>query len=430
MRGGAGILVRRAAAALAAACAAASAGAAPAAHWVSTWAAAPQQLSTGGVRHFQAQTVRLIVRTTIGGQGLRVRIDNLYGSRPLRIGAARVALRAIGADIDPATDRPLRFHARTSFEIPAHGAALSDPVVFGLPPEADLAVSLFLPDAAAETAHVLAKQTSYVSRPGDWTSAARFPVDGKLGSWPFLSAVSVRAVPAAAAVIVFGDSLVDGDGSTTDRNQRWPDLLAHRLLAEGKPLAPVNEGMIANRLLRGVAPEMRAAFGGIPGEAGLERFRRDVLSQAGARCAIVRIGTNDLGFPGAFTPAAEKVAAADLIAGYRRLIALARRSGLGIFGTTIPPFENATLAPGLYSAGKEKVRIQVNDWIRQSRAFDGIIDFDRVLRDPGRPSRLQPRYDSGDHMHPNDEGYRALAEAVPLSMLWPRCAAANKGGRR
>ncbi|HEY1606419.1 MAG TPA: SGNH/GDSL hydrolase family protein [Allosphingosinicella sp.] len=415
---------------LAIACAAARVEAAPAAHWVATWAAAPQQPPAAGVRHFQAQTLRLIVRTTLGGRVLRVRIGNLYGKEPLRIGTARVALRTAAADVDPATDRPLFFHGRSSVLIPSHGSALSDPVRLELPPEADLAVSLFLPGAAAaETAHILAQQTSYRSSAGDWSAAAHFPVEGKLHDWPFLSAVEIRAPLAAASVIAFGDSLVDGDGATADRNRRWPNLLAHRLAAAGKPLAVINEGIIANRLLRGVAPEMRAEYGGIPGDAGLERFRRDVLAQPGARCVIVRIGTNDLGFPGAFTPAGESVSAQDLIAGYQRLIALARRNGHFIFGTTMPPFEGATLTPGLYSAAKETVRGQVNDWIRHSRAFDGIVDFDRVLRDPEHPSRLQPRYDSGDHLHPNDNGYGALAEAVPIAMLWPRCAAPNQRGR-
>lgn len=426
--------VRRAA--IAATCALLAAGGAGATrhadNWVVTWAAAPQQPPDDQAQHFTGQTLRLIVRTSLGGRTPRVRISNLYGSTPLRIEAAHLALRASEADIDPATDRPLLFHGKPAVLIPPHGEVLSDPVRLDLPPEADLAISLSLPSGVVgSTTHVLAKQTNYVSsQPGDRTGAAHFPVGRKLRSWPFLAAVEVRVARPAAAIVAFGDSLVDGDGSTADRNQRWPNLLAHRLLANGEPLAVVNEGIIANRLLRGIAPEMRKEFGGIPGEAGTERFERDVLAQPGVRCVIVRIGSNDLGFPGAFTPAAEAVSANDLIAGYRRLIARARQRGLFIFGTTIPPFEDATLAPGLYSGGKDAVRQQVNDWIRRGRAFDGIIDFDRMLRDPARPSRLQPRYDSGDHLHPNDEGYRALADAVPLSMLWPRCAALNRGGKR
>jgi lysophospholipase L1-like esterase len=422
-------LAGRFSAAMGIACALLAAGAAAATRqgdgWVVTWTAAPQQPPVDQAQHFTGQTLRLIVRTTLGGSTPRVRISNLYGGTPLRIDAAHLALRTAEADIDPATDRPLLFRGRPSVLIPPHGQALSDPVPLDLSPEADLAISLFLAESViGSTSHVLAKQTNYVSsEAGDRTGAAHFPIGRKLRSWPFLAGVEVRAARPAATVVAFGDSLIDGDGSTTDRNQRWPNLLAHRLLADGKPLALVNEGIIANRLLRGVAPEMRKEFGGIPGEAGLERFQRDVLAQPGVRCVIVRIGTNDLGFPGAFTPAAKSVSAAELIAGYRRLIALAHRSGLGVFGTTIPPFENATLAPGLYSADKEKVRLQVNDWIRRSRAFDAVVDFDRVLRDPERASRLLPRYDSGDHLHPNDDGYRALAEGVPLSTLWPRCAA-------
>jgi lysophospholipase L1-like esterase len=334
-------------------------------------------------------------------------------------------LRTAGADIDPASDRRLTFGGRPAVTVPAHGSALSDPVALELPPEADLAVSLYLPEGAvASSTHILAKQTNYLAaEAGDLSAAARFPVGRAFRSWPFLAAVEVRAARPAAAIIAFGDSFMDGDGSTLDTNQRWPNLLAHRLLSAGRPLAVVNEGIIANRLLSGVAPEMRGQFGGIPGEAGLDRFERDVLSQRGARCVIVRIGTNDLGFPGAFTPASQQVSAAELLAGFSRLAARARARRIRMFIATIPPFEGAALGPGYYSEEKERVRRDVNERLRRGGDYDGVIDFDLALRDPSHPTRLDPRYDSGDHVHPNDAGYRAVAEAVPLSLFWPRCAA-------
>lgn len=403
----------------------------PGATWVATWTAAPQELPNGQAQHFDPQqTIRLITHVTLGGRALRFQMSNLYGATPLRIGAAHVGLRTMAARIDPSSDRPLTFGGRTAIVIPPYGSVQSDPVLLDVRPESDLAVSLYLPQGAeGVTAHVLSKQTNYVAAKfGDETAAIDFPVARTFHAWPFVTAVDVRAATPSAALVAFGDSLVDGDGSTADANHRWPNLLASRLLSNGKPLAVVNEGIIANRLLRGVAPEMREKFGGIPGDSALARFDRDVLSQAGVRCVIVRTGTNDLGFPGSLTSMAESETATRIFGGYERLAARAHANRVSIFVTTIPPFEGAAFAPGYYSPAKELVRQEVNDRIRRSRIFDGLIDFDLILRDASRPSRLDARYDSGDHLHPNDAGYRAVADATPLSMLWPRCAARQKGG--
>jgi len=401
--------------------------------WVATWTAAPQQLPEAQAQHFdRQQTIRLVVRATIGGQELRLRISNLYGTTPLNIGAAHVALRTAGAQIVPGTDRPLTFGNQPTASIPSGGSVLSDAVSLDVPSEADLAISLFLPDGAlGTTAHVLARQTNYAAtQTGDLTGANELPAPRPFRSWPFITGIDVRAATPAAAVVAFGDSLVDGDGSTTDGNQRWPNLLAHRLIAADEPLAVVNEGIIANRLLRGVAPEMRGKFGGIPGDSALDRFDRDVLTQAGVRCVIVRTGTNDLGFPGSFASLGESVSAADILAGYRQLAARAHARGLALFVTTIPPFEGAKIAPGYYSESKERVRQEVNARIRHGGGFDGFFDFDAVLRDPSDPARIDARYDSGDHLHPNDIGYRVLADSIPLPRLWPRCAARQTRGAK
>jgi lysophospholipase L1-like esterase len=398
--------------------------AAPAsAGWVATWAAAPQHPPARLAAHFEDQTLRLVVRTSAGGAHVRIRLSNLYGAAPLFIGAARIGLRTAGADIAPATDRPLLFHGRASVRIPPGATALSDAADLEVPRASDLAISLYLPQpTTADTMHVLALQTSYVSaQHGDLSAAASFPVEKTLHNWPFLTAVDTLGPQARGAVAAFGDSTVDGDGSTADRNQRWPDLLAHRLGAAGTRLAVVNAGLIANRLLRGTSAEMRPQFGDIAGEAAIRRLDRDALDQAGVRCVIVRIGTNDIGFPGAFTPAAERVGAADLITGYARLVARAHRRGVAVIGTTIPPFEGAALAPGFYTEAKEAVRVEVNNRLRAGHVFDGLIDMDAVLREPAHPARLLPGYDSGDHLHPNDEGYRALADAIPLPLLSARC---------
>jgi lysophospholipase L1-like esterase len=215
-------------------------------------------------------------------------------------------------------------------------------------------------------------------------------------------------------MVVFGDSTVDGDGSTEDANQRWPDALADRLQHAGRNVAVLNAGLIGNRLLLGSPGNKR--YGAALGEAGLARFSRDALDQVGTKVVIVRIGSNDIGFPNALTPASESIHVGDLIAGYRRLIAQARQRGVSIVGTTIPPFEKAGIS-GYSTPAKDAIRQQVNAWIRDGGEFDAVLDADRILRDPNHPTRVLAAYDSGDHLHPNDAGYRALAAALPLEML-------------
>ena len=383
--------------------------------WVSTWTAAPQPPMPGALGHYDAQSLRLIVHVSASGLQARIRLSNLYGNTPLTIGAAHIALRTRGADIDPASDRALTFGGRTSTVVPAHATALSDPVRLAIPALADVAVSLYLPKAVdATTVHVLAQQTSFVSTVGDVTAATHFPIARRTSMWPLLTGVDVLPSSATFAVVAFGDSMVDGDGSTVDANQRWPDALAARLQDAGQNVAVLNAGLIGNRLLHG--SPVQSPFGAALGEAGLARLDRDALDQPGVKVVIVRIGNNDLGFMQVLAPPSESVDANDLIAGYRRLIVMAHQHGLGIIGTTLPPFENAAI-PGYFTPAKDAMRQQVNAWIRGGGAFDAVLDFDRILRDPSHPARLLPAYDSGDHLHPNDAGYRAVAMALPLSTL-------------
>jgi len=375
----------------------------------------------GTLATFRNQTIRLVVHTSVGGTGLRIRLSNTYGDRPLLVGGGHVARRAGGPEIEPASDRGLTFDGESAVTVPKGKTIVSDAVQLAVPALSDLAISLYFPEeTAATTNHQLALQESYVSpATGESTGLAKFVVAKTIHSWPFLTGVEVEAPTDGAAIVVFGDSAVDGDGSTKDANHRLPDLLAKRLQldAKGRRFGVLNEGIIGNRLLRDSLREPASPFGDAMGESGLKRLERDALGQPGVRVVVVRFGVNDLGFPGAFTPATEAVTAADLIAGFKELAARVHRQGARIIGTTITPFENAKTAPGYYTLAKEAVRQEVNRWLRGSRDLDGLVDLDRILRDPAHTARLLPAYDSGDHLHSNDAGYAAAANAFELPML-------------
>jgi lysophospholipase L1-like esterase len=303
---------------------------------------------------------------------------------------------------------------------------VSDPVELDVPALSDLAISLFLPQRTkAKTSHSMAKQTSYVSpEAGDSTAAVKFPIAKEIHSWPFLTGVDVEAAPGAAAIVAFGSSLTDGDGTTTDTNGRWPDVLAGRLqkgAGRRAEIGVLNEGIIGNRLLHDSPKGGNNPFGAGLGQAGLARFERDVLAQAEVRYVIVGLGINDILFPAfPFTPPSEKVTADDIISGYRQLITRGHRKGIRVIGTTNPPFENSAfkgLVTAFYTPERETVRQKVNDWIRSSGEFDGVVDLDAVLRDPSHPTQLLPAYDSGDHLHPNNAGCSAEGNAFPLALF-------------
>jgi lysophospholipase L1-like esterase len=289
-----------------------------------------------------------------------------------------------------------------------------------VPALSDLAVSLYLPrPTVVTTTHILTMQTGYVSQdPGDSTGAAESPHGKTMDARPFLTSIDALAPAGGATIVAFGDSGVDGDGSTADANGRWTDALAARLQASGGTgLGVVNEGIIGNRLLRGSPRKSAAQFGAVMGPSGLARFDRDVLSHPGVKYVLIRLGLNDIALPGSLADDAESASAADLVSGYRRLVGVAHQHGLRVIATTLTPFENADIAPGYYTPYKDKVRRAVNAWIRSGGEFDAVVDLDLILRDPHHPRRLAPRFDSGDHLHVNDTGYVRAAEAVPLSVF-------------
>jgi len=394
--------------------------------WIGTWATAAQPFAPKSLQTYRNQSLRLIVHTSTGGTKVRIKISNTYGDRPLLIGGVHIARRTAEAEIDPRSDRMLKFQAKSSTTVAVGSIVVSDPVELDVPALSDLAVSLFLPRRTeAKTSHIMAKQTSYVSfETGDLTAAVKFPVAQTIQSWPFLTGVDVEAASGSAVIVAFGSSLTDGDGTTADTNGRWPDVLAERLQkgTGGKlEIGVLNEGIIGNRLLYDSPKGADNPFGAALGEAGLARFERDVLAQAGVKHVIVGLGINDILFPAfLFTPPGEKVSAEDIISGYRQLIARGHRKGVRVIGTTNPPFENSAF-PGLvaafYSSERETVRQQVNDWIRSSGEFDDVVDLDAVLRDPSHPTQLLPAYDSGDHLHPNNAGCIAEGNAFPLALF-------------
>ncbi len=314
---------------------------------------------------------------------------------------------------------------------------VSDPVDLEVPALSDVAISLFFPEAAmATTSHSLAKQTNYISaETGDSTAVVKFPVAKTITSWPFLTGVDVMVSSHGSAIVAFGSSLTDGDGSTRDANRRWPDVLAERLQKDAggnTEVGVLNEGIIGNRLLSddrspqqaGGPPPLGAVFKELApalGQAGLARFDRDVLAQAGIKYVILALGVNDILFPGSFIPASESVSAQNVISGNRQLIARAHKKGVRVIGTTIPPFEDALFRnpffDQFYNPEKEHVREEVNAWILSSGEFDGVIDFDQAVRDPSHPTQILPAYDSDDHLHVNDAGNIAQGNAIPLRLF-------------
>lgn len=379
-------------------------------HWVATWSASPLPPGSTFIPaplSFENQSIRHIVRVSAGGSQVRARFSNAFGRTPLRIGAAHIARHAADAAIVPGTDHALTFGGRPEVTVPAGAVVVSDPVDFFVPTHGRLAVSLYLPGPTGPpTYHEVTRQTSYVSEPGNFAGESEFPIARATASRYFLSVVEVLTRLDVGTVVALGDSITVGATSTLDAYRTWPDLLSARLNPHGFPrTAVVNQGVGCGRLLFDQC-----------GQNGSARFDRDVLTASGARHVIVALGLNDIGIPVILNRPAELVSADDIIVGLRQLIERARAQGLRVHGATITPV-GASVVTGFFTPENEAKRQAINAWIRTSGEFDSVIDFDAVVRYPARPTHLHPDLSSPDGIHPNDDGYQAMANAIDLSRL-------------
>jgi lysophospholipase L1-like esterase len=386
--------------------------------WIDTWAASPQPIwgpdFLAGLtfpRNLWNQTMREVARVSLGGSKVRVVLSNEYGTLPMTVGEAHIALSDSGAKIKEGTDRTLTFGGSASITIPPGAPAVSDPIDLEVPALGSVAVSLFFPQVTPTTTmHNDGRQTAYIVA-GNKSGDADIKPDSTTLSRLFLTGIMVDAKDGARAIVTFGDSITDGDGSSADANHRWPDVLAERLnAAGGAPTAVLNEGISGERVL---TDRM--------GTNALARFDQAVLSHPHVDTVIFMMGINDIGWPDSvLDPQATPPSADNIIAGYKQLIARAHDHGIRILGATLTPFNNAFGGgplEGYYNDEKEAKRVAVNEWIRTGGGFDGVIDFDKVVQDPSNPNKIRADFNKGDDLHPNDAGYKAMAESIDLGML-------------
>ena len=376
-------------------------------NWVGTWTTTPAP--SEAKLEFYNQTLRMNPRISIGGESLRVRISNAYGNENLEIGDVCIGVREDGPTIVQESNRKLYFNGDTSAIVAAGSILVSDPVNLKVDPLTDLSVSIYLPGTIPNNFSITgryARQTNYISPPGNFSAESKMPVGKISDEWFFISGIDVLTSSEVGGIITLGDSLTDGNISTHDTYNRWPDQLARRLVkrSNGPLLSVMNQGLGGNRLLH----DFR-------GDSGLRRFDRDVLAQPGITHTIVMLGTNDLrnriGKP------QQEVTAKQMIFGISQLAQRARAKDIKFIGATLTPFGNETFLPGAWNPVREKHRNEFNNFIRQSDLFDGVADFDEALRDPQIPSQMLANLDCGDGLHPSDLGYCEMGNAIDLAIF-------------
>jgi lysophospholipase L1-like esterase len=345
----------------------------------------------------------MIAKASLGGKRVRVEFSNAFGTTPLMIGAAHIALHGTGSAIIAGSDHPLNFNGRPNCAIPPGALMYSDPVDLDVPKLADLAVSIFVPgDTGPASAHSLGLHTTYIKE-GDVTSAPEIADATLSQSWYWLASIDIQAPSNAATIVAFGDSITDGATSTVDTDHSWPSVLAQRLLADPSTanIAVVNQGISGNRVLADGA-----------GVSALARFDRDVLGTSGVKWLMIMEGINDIGIA-ARQPGPAALVSDDLIGAIGQMIERAHTHGIKVIGCTLTPYGGASYS----SDNGEAVRTALNTWIRTSGAFDAVVDFDKATQDADNPKQFRTGFNNTDHLHPNDAGYKAMAESIDLSIF-------------
>jgi lysophospholipase L1-like esterase len=350
----------------------------------------------------------MIARTSIGGRRVRIKLANAFNGPHVVVGGAHIALREKDSAVVSASDRTLTFGGAPEVKIAPGAVVISDPVDLVIPPLADVAVSLYFPgETGPPTTHARGLKTTYISTEGNHAASLAIPIAGTQLSYYWLAAIEVEASRDARVIVTFGDSITDGSQSTPDTNNAWPAILATRLAADKTTanIAVANQGIGGNRVLSD-----GALFQGV---SALARLDRDVLSQPGVAWLIVLEGINDIGNSAAGNGNSGPITAEELIAAHKQIIERARQHGIKVMGATLTPYEGAAY----FREEGEKIRQAINTWIRTSGAYDAVVDFEAVVRDPANPRRLRAEFDPGDHLHPNDAGYQAMAKAIDLKVF-------------
>lgn len=373
--------------------------------WLTTWTTSPSTLpgQTDPIDNPEMQTLRLIAHTSAGGEAVRIRLSNTHGNGPVTVGAASIALQSEGHSIRRGSSASLSFSGQAAITIPKGAVVFSDPLSYTVPAMTNLAVSLYLPeDSGFLTAHALSNQINYVATNGDHTDSPSLSDATETPAWPLLTAIDVISTEALTAIAMVGDSITDGWGSTLSANQRWPNHFARRLFADdaAQNYAVVNAGISGNR----VTTEGNALFG----QNLQARFERDVLALSNVTHMVLMEGINDIGM----SPSGNLISSNEVINGYRQVIARAHASGIKVIGATLTPYEGAAY----HTPQGESVRQEINTFIRNGGEFDGVIDFEKAVQDPANPRRILPEF-TEDNLHPNDDGYRAMAEIIDLDLF-------------
>ncbi|MFL6550158.1 MAG: SGNH/GDSL hydrolase family protein [Povalibacter sp.] len=375
-------------------------------HWIGAWGfpSTSAPVSGAGNTSIQAQpevrdvTIRQLVRIAADAQRIRVRFSNEFGDKPLRIGVAHLALSTSDGAIAADSDHAITFAGQAGVTIPANAVIVSDAIAWTLPALSQLSVSTYLPEESRPPAH----RTSEYVAPGNVASAISMPAAQLVRGGALVTRIEVESDKASHVVVALGDSITEGVGSTVNTFRSWPDRLAERLMnnRSTRDWSVVNAGIGSNRLLHND-----------PGQGALARFDRDVLSVPGVSTVVLLEGINDIGYGN--TRPAEAVSAQEITFAYEQIVSRAHAHGISVIAGTIPPFEGSHY----YDQRGEQIRQDVNTWIRSTHMFDAVVDFDATLRDPQHPTQVRGELHRGDHLHPNDAGYQAMADAIDLKVF-------------